>query len=181
MTDRPKPRPAHAIAVEVCAGDWAGAFPGLEERATALALAVFDGEAARLGGRWAEVSLLFTDDAEVARLNEAFRGRAGPTNVLSFPSGLLDGRAPRPDGMTVLPVGDVALAFETVAREARTQGKAFADHAGHLVVHGLLHLFGFDHAGVEETRVMEDLERSVLSRFGIPDPYADEAEEALHG
>lgn len=108
-----------------------------------------------------EVAILLTDDAALAALNERFRGKAGPTNVLSFPSAF--GRG-----------GDIALAFGTCAREAAEQGKTFAHHLQHLTAHGVLHLYGYDHETPIEAEVMEALERRVMSRLGAPDPYGND-------
>jgi probable rRNA maturation factor len=113
--------------------------------------------------RAAELAIRLTDDAELRRLNRAFRGIDKPTNVLSFPAT----DSPEPVGA----LGDVALAFETVAAEAARQGKAPADHLSHLVVHGVLHLLGFDHARRAEARTMEGLEVAALAGLGIADPY----------
>lgn len=113
-----------------------------------------------------EVSLLLSDDDEIAALNQRWRGKLGPTNVLSFPA---PETASRP-GARML--GDIALAAQTVALEAESQSKRFEDHAMHLVVHGLLHLLGYDHDGAEDAAIMEAREREVLARLGIADPYA---------
>lgn len=104
-----------------------------------------------------EVTLLLTDDEAVQALNHQFRGKAKPTNVLSF------ARAPG--------AGDVALAFETVAAEARAQGKTMLAHLTHLVVHGLLHLAGHDHMKKADARRMEALEIAILLRLGLLNPY----------
>jgi probable rRNA maturation factor len=109
----------------------------------------------------------------VRALNRRWRGRDSATNVLSFPSGETGA-----GGRAVL-LGDVVLAYETVAREAAAQGKTLADHLAHLVAHGVLHLLGFDHAEDAEARRMESLERRVLARLGVADPY--HARERSHG
>jgi probable rRNA maturation factor len=108
----------------------------------------------------AEVSILFTDDAHIQRLNAAWRGKDKPTNVLSFPQGA----GPL--------LGDVVLASETVAREAALAGKPLEAHMVHLIVHGFLHLLGYDHEREDEAEEMEALERAALERMGIADPYA---------
>jgi probable rRNA maturation factor len=110
------------------------------------------------GGR--ELSILFTDDAHIQRLNRDFRGKDKPTNVLSFP---------QPAGPLL---GDIILAFETVRDEAALAGKALKEHMAHLIVHGFLHLIGYDHETDEEAEEMEALERAALARIGIADPYA---------
>jgi probable rRNA maturation factor len=111
-------------------------------------------------------SLLLTTDTEIKGLNRAWRGKNKPTNVLSFPAGPV----PRPRG-TPAPLGDVALAYETCAREAKAQGKSLRDHALHLIVHGLLHLTGHDHMDESEARRMERKETRILQGLGIADPY----------
>jgi probable rRNA maturation factor len=133
-------------------------------RETVAACAAESGLAA--GGR-AEVSLLLTSDAEVRVLNAHWRGQDKPTNVLSFP-------APAGRPLAESPtLGDIALAFETLAREAGESGVPLADHYRHLVAHGFLHLIGYDHQTDEEAERMEALERRVLARLGVADPYAD--------
>jgi probable rRNA maturation factor len=120
-----------------------------------------------------EVSVRLTDDAEVQALNHQYRQKDKPTNVLSFPMvqpDLLEGLANSDDGEVLL--GDIVLARETCAREAEEKSVAFADHATHLIVHGALHLLGYDHQGDSEADAMEALERSVLATLGISDPYA---------
>jgi probable rRNA maturation factor len=114
----------------------------------------------------AEVSVLLADDLEISALNGRWRGLAKPTNVLSFP-------AATPDRIAASPLlGDIAMAFETVEREAVEEGKIFADHVAHLTIHGFLHLLGFDHQNASEAERMEALETSALASLGIADPYA---------
>lgn len=112
------------------------------------------------------VTLLLGDDAAIRELNRAWRGQDKATNVLSFPSPDL---VHLPDGSRQL--GDIVLAYETLAREAEEEGKSLADHAVHLVVHGVLHLLGHDHDDDDEAEEMERLEVLALSRLGIADPY----------
>lgn len=116
-----------------------------------------------------ELGITLTDDLEQARLNRLYRRRDGATNVLSFP---MASDAARPPQMPLL-LGDIVLAFETVSREAREQQKPLADHLRHLVVHGALHLLGFDHEISSEALTMESLEQSILAELGVPDPYRD--------
>jgi probable rRNA maturation factor len=118
--------------------------------------------------RRTEVSLVLGDDALVRRLNRQWRRIDRATDVLSFP--VVDELTP-PRATALM--GDVVLAFETVAREAQEQGKSLADHLRHLVVHGVLHLMGYDHEMPEEAERMETIEIEVLARLGIADPYAD--------
>ncbi len=153
------------IAVAVDGAAWRNAVPGaaaLVRRAARAALAVAsDSDKANR----AEISVALADDATIARLNATFRHKPGPTNVLSFPCDDAAG----PDGAVTL--GDVVLAFETVAREAEAGRIAVADHLAHLVVHGVLHLLGHDHEADDEARRMEALEVAALARLGIADPY----------
>jgi probable rRNA maturation factor len=114
----------------------------------------------------AEISVQLADDAQIRALNAQWRGVDKPTNVLSFPaasSGKI-ARAPL--------LGDIVLSFETAEREAAEEGKSLADHCVHLVVHGFLHLLGFDHERAAEADRMEALETDILAKLGIADPYA---------
>ena len=114
-------------------------------------------------GKSGSVSLLLGDDASIADLNRQFRNKAGPTNVLSFP--------PAPGAEPGF-LGDIALAAETIVEQAQFQGKRFEHHAAHLVVHGFLHLIGYDHENPADAEVMEAREREILISLGIEDPYA---------
>jgi probable rRNA maturation factor len=115
--------------------------------------------AAKLKG---DFTLLLADDSKLASLNHDFRGKNKVTNVLSFPGS--DGYA-----------GDIAIAYGVTAREAKAADKKLADHASHLVVHGVLHLAGYDHERPKDAGVMEPLEVKILARLGIADPYAAHA------
>ena len=119
--------------------------------------------AAQKLGKSGSVSLLRGDDASIADLNRQFRNKAGPTNVLSFP--------PAPGAEPGF-LGDIALAAETIVEQAQFQGKRFEHHAAHLVVHGFLHLIGYDHENPADAEVMEAREREILISLGIEDPYA---------
>jgi probable rRNA maturation factor len=122
---------------------------------------------ARKPGRWG-LCILLSDDEKIARLNGRWRGQQKPTNVLSFPAPVRSGAAP--DKQT--PLGDIAIAYETLAREAAENGRAVSHHLSHLVVHGFLHLLGYDHHMDDEAERMERLERDILARMGVDDPYA---------
>lgn len=124
------------------------------------------------------VSLVATDDASIAALNAEFRDKPTPTNVLSWPAQELSLEAPglqpatpRPDAFGELELGDIALAWETCQREAEAAGKPLTDHVTHLVVHGLLHLMGYDHVRDADATLMEALEVTILCTLGLPDPY----------
>lgn len=122
-----------------------------------------------------EVAVRLTDDAEVQTLNRDFRGKDKPTNVLSFPQvqdDLLEGLANSDDGEILL--GDIVLARETCAREAEEKAISITDHATHLIVHGTLHLVGYDHGDDASAGAMEALEVKALASLGIANPYADQ-------
>lgn len=122
-----------------------------------------------------EVAIRLTDDAEVHALNRDFRGKDKPTNVLSFPqvqADLLVSLANSDDGEILL--GDIVLARETCAREAEEKGISLEDHTTHLIVHGTLHLVGYDHMDDASAAAMEALEVKALASLGIANPYADQ-------
>ncbi len=135
----------------------------LAERTLAVAL---DESSEAVSGA-AEVSCLFCDDAAIRALNAQWRGQDKPTNVLSFPTG-----TPAAAG-TVRLLGDIVLGFETIEREAREEGRPLDAHVAHLLVHGLLHLLGHDHAEPREAEAMEALETRIMRKLGRADPYAD--------
>ena len=115
-----------------------------------------------------ELSLVFTDDANIRTINAKWRHIDKATNVLSFPAfSIQPGQRPGPI------LGDIVIARETVQREAQEENKSFDDHLSHLIVHGLLHLTGYDHQNDEEAEQMESLERKILASLGISDPYND--------
>jgi probable rRNA maturation factor len=149
---------------------WAS-VTGLEDLIPDLAAETF--RAAHLSPGNHSVSIALLSDAEVRGLNKVFRGKDAPTNVLSFPSSASAYTRSR-EGEPLF-LGDVALAYETVVSEASAQGKTVVQHAAHLVVHGILHLAGFDHDGDADAERMEAAEGAVLARFGIPDPYRDDS------
>jgi probable rRNA maturation factor len=117
-----------------------------------------------------EVIVLLCDDGVIAGLNAQWRGISRPTNVLSFPPAPWTQIAPDRE----IPLGDIAIAYETVAREAAAHSKTVLDHCSHLVVHGFLHLLGYDHQTDADAERLERLERDILARIGIADPYASE-------
>ncbi|ATQ57170.1 rRNA maturation RNase YbeY [Paracoccus yeei] len=136
--------------------------------------------AAHATGEWLglegfQIVVMGCDDDRIAGLNAEFRGKPKPTNVLSWPALAFDQREPgvRPDLPDVEELGDIAISFDTCQREAEAQGKPFADHATHLLVHAMLHLAGYDHIDDLDAETMEDAERSILGKLGIPDPYLE--------
>ena len=142
------------IDIEIEATAWTDALPHAEVLARAAAEAALEDAA--------DLTVLLTDDAAVRELNRRFLDKDTPTNVLAFPA------APNPENH----LGDIALAFGVCTREAAEQGKPLAHHLQHLVVHGVLHLLGYDHIGDDDAQAMERLECAVLSGLGVPDPYA---------
>jgi probable rRNA maturation factor len=116
-----------------------------------------------------EMSVALTDNAAVQALNRDWRGIDKPTNVLSFPA-----TAPKVKGLPA-PLGDVIVAYETLAREAGEENKPVLHHLAHLAVHGYLHLMGYDHQTDSEAEAMEGMEREILDRLGIADPYRGDA------
>jgi probable rRNA maturation factor len=136
----------------------------LAEAAARLALASCQAAATSV------VDVTLADDAAQQALNRTWRGTDAPTNVLAFPAADPDDALP--DGAPLL-LGDVVLAYETVRREAAEQQKPLANHLRHLVVHGVLHLLGYDHIGDADAAMMEAREIAILAQFGVPNPYRD--------
>ncbi|MBE7183118.1 MAG: rRNA maturation RNase YbeY [Methylobacterium mesophilicum] len=162
---QPEPPPL-SIEASVEAGAWPD-----EDRLAAIALDAVEAALGELDETLppeTELSLVFTDDRAIRVLNRDWRKKDKPTNVLSFP-------APEPLPGVAMPasLGDIVLAFETVSREAEAENKGFDSHLTHLIVHGFLHLLGFDHEDDAEAEAMEAVERRVLARLGIADPYAE--------
>jgi probable rRNA maturation factor len=116
------------------------------------------------------VDITLADDDTQRALNRTWRGKDTPTNVLAFP--IADPAMPVPPGAPLL-LGDIVLAFETVRREAAEQDKPLADHLRHLVVHGVLHLLGYDHENAADAATMEAREIAILAELGVPNPYRD--------
>jgi probable rRNA maturation factor len=119
----------------------------------------------------AEIAVMLTDDAGIRTLNNNWRGFDKPTNVLSFPA--LQPTGPAHDDDPPRMLGDIAIAYQTMRREADDEQKPFEHHLSHLTVHGFLHLIGYDHETDDEAEEMEALETEILAQLGIPDPYAD--------
>jgi probable rRNA maturation factor len=119
----------------------------------------------------AELAVMLTDDAGIRTLNHNWRGIDKATNVLSFPA--LQPTGPRGGDDAPRMLGDIAIAYETMRREADDERKPFTDHLSHLAVHGFLHLIGYDHENDDDAEAMEALEQEILAHLGIPDPYAE--------
>jgi probable rRNA maturation factor len=136
------------------------------QRAIAAAAGAVDEDVAD-----AEVAVMLTDDAGIRTLNSNWRGIDKPTNVLSFPALQPEGAWQPGDAPRML--GDIAIAYEILRREADEEQKPFDHHLSHLAVHGFLHLVGYDHENDADAEAMEALEQDVLAQLGIPNPYAD--------
>jgi probable rRNA maturation factor len=166
------------IGIDCRCPHWQAQYGAIADIATRAALAALSdqgmspegpGDADEATDDVYEISIVLADDAFVQDLNRKYRNIDMPTNVLSF-------AADDDDGLGPCLLGDVILAFETVQREADAAGKPMPDHVSHLVVHGTLHLLGFDHEDEREAIEMEALETAILARLGIADPYHGEAE-----
>jgi len=155
------------IVVEISIG--APGWHRLEKPAALCERAV--GAALKAAGRQvmkgAQLSILFTNDAEMRRLNRAWRNQDKPTNVLSFPAVPVEGLKSSPL------IGDIALGLETICAEALGDGKDLHDHVTHLVIHGFLHILGYDHISSAEAETMEAMEIDILRQFGVANPYAN--------
>jgi probable rRNA maturation factor len=155
---------ALALDLAVEAGDWPdkSMLEGLARDAIGAALAEVGLEAGRT-----ELNIVFSDDANIRSLNAQWRGKDKPTNVLSFPAFSPKRAAPLPPML-----GDIVLAAETVRRESVLEDKPLEHHITHLILHGFLHLLGYDHETDADAEEMESVERRALARLSIPDPYA---------
>jgi probable rRNA maturation factor len=153
-----------SVSIEVEDEAW-HTLAGLDELAQRAVAASLAGAGRHHGG--GEIAILFTSDASVAEINAEWRGKNKPTNVLSFPAAP---GMPLPSGLS-RPLGDIVLAHGVIAREAAEQGKTLHDHTAHLIVHGVLHLLGFDHEEDGEAEAMERLEARILKGLDISDPY----------
>jgi probable rRNA maturation factor len=136
---------------------------GRKAEATAAARRAVTKAADALSTPRSELAIVLTDDSTIRLLNRDWRGVDAPTNVLSFPAGYCGGARPF--------IGDIVLAYETVAAEADAERKPLAHHVAHLAVHGFLHLLGYDHVRKKDAEAMEAVERDILRRLNIPDPY----------
>jgi probable rRNA maturation factor len=152
------------IDINVAAEDW-DRLEGLEALTHDSVTACLAESGVRLI-EGCELSVTFCDDPEIRELNAQWRDKDKATNVLSFPT---------PGPLEARPLlGDIVIAYETVVREAAEQEKTLRDHTAHMIIHGFLHLIGYDHETAAEAEAMEGLERRIASRLGLRDPYAGE-------
>jgi len=159
--------PTQSIEVAIEADGWLTIVTDPATLATDAIKATLEAASPALAEH-AEVSVLLCDDQTIMALNQRFRGIAKPTNVLSFPAWE---RAELTSAEAPVFLGDVAVAVETVAQEAAEQHKSAQSHLAHMLVHGTLHLLGFDHQDSAQAEDMEGLETSILAGLGIADPY----------
>jgi probable rRNA maturation factor len=151
------------IEVAIKAEDWASLEAPSQLAEAAILAAIWETGVSLAAN--AEISVLFCDDGFIRDLNRKWRGIDQPANVLSFPAGGDAASAPL--------LGDIVIAFETASREASAAGRPLRDHVAHLLVHGFLHLIGRHHYGAAEADTMEALERAILGRLGIADPFRE--------
>lgn len=152
------------IDIRIASSAWRAALPNPAAAVRRAAVAALKAELPAKAKT--SLSILLTDDSEMRKLNAGWRAKDKPTNVLSFPAENAVDPAKPPAYL-----GDVALGLATCKREAREQKKTLADHVTHLVVHGVLHLIGYDHMDDEQAEAMEPLETEILAGMGIADPY----------
>ncbi len=167
--------PEADVLIEAACWQDAKDAPAIVERAIAAAAAMVD-----LPAGTTELAVLLTDDAGVQALSKTWRGIDAPTNVLSFPAVWRDEDTSETDGAPLM-LGDIAIAYQTLHKEAQSESKPFENHLTHLTVHGFLHLLGYDHITDDEAEIMEDLETKILAQLGIPDPYAHQDQVDLSG
>lgn len=172
------------ILVETDAGEWDSSidWPALAERAVRSGVAESEYAALLQSSLLVEVSVKFASDAEVHSLNAGYRSKDKPTNVLSFPMVEPDLLSSMLKGEGEVLLGDLVLAQGVCIAEAEERGIPVQDHAAHLIVHGTLHLLGYDHeTGDDDAEAMESLERKALAGLGIADPYRiDEVKPRHH-
>ena len=165
------------IHLDKASTKWNRAFPQMRGKIEQAAVYAFTRakKPAAFKRRVFEINVILTDDANVKTLNKNYRGKNKPTNVLSFPQINLQ-RFSRTDldifpRSNAIPLGDIVLAFQTIRTECQTQIKTMENHVIHLIVHGTLHLLGYDHMRASEAKAMEKLECDILDVLGYPDPY----------
>lgn len=185
--DEPPSGPISALAypivdIDVVCAAWRDDLPDASDVCREAAVAAIAAAGLASLSFRLEVGVRLTDAAEIQRLNRIHRGRDAPTNVLAFPAIDCVPGAPPPPPPAGLPLalGDVVVAHETVRAEAIAQGKSLPHHVRHLVVHGILHLAGYDHKMADDAAAMEGLEIAALTGLGVPDPYSPGALRRRH-
>lgn len=166
-----------SIQLDVASARWKKAFPRMKVKIEQAAACAFlhAKKPAAFKNRAFDVSIFLTDDSNVKTLNKNYRGKNKPTNVLSFPQ--INLRRFDRAALDIfplkgkIPLGDIVLAFQTIEKESKAQEKKLEDHVIHLIVHGTLHLLGYDHENPKEAKSMEKQECDILASLGYPDPY----------
>lgn len=172
------PRVKLSLSLQTLAPAWKKAWPGARGEILRLAKAALKASELSEYQRGIAISVVLSDDDAMRELNHTFRGKNKPTNVLSFPAyDDLSEMESAPDDEP-FHLGDVVLSYDTVRAESLEQKKSFRDHASHLIVHGCLHLAGYDHEDDREADAMEAMEIQVLSQFGIRNPYRTRSKSA---
>jgi len=172
-----------SVHLEKASDKWKRAFPKMNILIDEAASAAFDTakKPAAFARRNFEVSIILTDDRTIKTLNHDYRGMDKATNVLSFPQiNMVTFKKAELDFFPAkmpVPLGDVVLGYQTILRETQEQGKSLKDHTIHLIVHGILHLLGYDHMRPKDAKIMEKLECDILTGLGYPDPYNDSHDE----
>lgn len=164
------------VDILVSAPAWTRALPSASRTIRRAAYAAWTSgarPALKRRAHLAEISVALISDAAIRKLNAAYRGKDKPTNVLSFPGADPDDLRGPLGGAGGLILGDVVIAYGTVAKEAKAAGKSLKDHLSHMAVHGVLHLLGYDHIRDKDAHVMERRESAIMARMGFADPYAD--------
>ncbi|MDE2337026.1 MAG: rRNA maturation RNase YbeY [Alphaproteobacteria bacterium] len=169
------------VNIDKASDKWNRAFPLMASKIAAAVTEAFlqAKKPAAFGRRAFEVNVVLTDDSNVKTLNKNYRGKNRPTNVLSFPQfNLQKFRRAALDifpAKSGVPLGDIVLAFQTIRAECHEQEKSLENHVTHLIVHGTLHLLGYDHMRTREAEAMEKLECDILASLGYPDPYHEKS------
>jgi probable rRNA maturation factor len=165
------------VNLDTASAKWKKAFPQMKRKIEQAAACAFLNakKPAAFKQRSFAIGVLLTDDANIKALNKSYRGKNKPTNVLSFPQiNLHSFRSASLDIFprnSAIPLGDIVLAYQTIHGESRQQDKPLEDHVIHLIVHGTLHLLGYDHERLKSAHAMEKLECDILESLGYPDPY----------
>ncbi len=179
---KPKPRCAAIVHVVCAAAPWKKNITSIERKTRLWARSAL--VSAGFGHANFELAVLLSSDADLQSMNGKYRGKNKPTNVLSFPAitpaqlkkhKSVRALANRGKSMNKIWLGDVAIAWKTVSKEARTQHKTLSAHTAHLVIHGVLHLLGYDHMRGKDANAMERIEKKIMRDLGFSDPYAQTA------
>jgi len=166
------------IKIDATSEKWKGAFTSYKKKINEAAACAFltAKKPAAFNDRTFEVNIVLTTDANIKKLNKTYRGKDMATNVLSFPQINLDKPLKKSElamfpAEVAIPLGDIVLANQIIKKEAKAEAKEFEDHVAHLVIHGVLHLLGYDHMNDKDAKAMEKMEQKVMETLGYPDPY----------